>query len=48
MSSLSTAGSAATWADDQVTAVRDDPAARITLAERCYGGPSGTATRHLP
>jgi hypothetical protein len=48
MSSPSTAGSAATWADDQIAVVRDDPAARIALARRCYGGPSGTAPRHLP
>lgn len=39
---------AADWADEQVAAVRDDPAARIELVERLYHGPYGTARRHLP
>jgi hypothetical protein len=40
--------STADWADEQVAAVRDDPAARIELVERLYHGPFGTAPRHLP
>ncbi len=40
--------SAAGWADEQVAAVRDDPAARIALVERLYHGPFGSAPRHLP
>jgi len=39
---------AAAWADAQVAAVRDDPAGRIALMERCYHGPNGSAPRHLP
>jgi hypothetical protein len=38
---------AAVWADAQVAAVRDDPAARIALVERAYHGPFGEAPRHL-
>jgi hypothetical protein len=39
---------AASWADEVVGWVRDDPAGRLALMERCYRGPSGTAPRHLP
>jgi hypothetical protein len=39
---------AAAWADEQVAAVRDDPAARIALVERTYRGPYGHAPKHLP
>lgn len=39
---------AAAWAEQQVAAVRDDSAGRITLMERCYYGPFGKAPRHLP
>ena len=39
---------AAAWAEQQVASVRDDPAGRITLMERCYYGPFGRAPRHLP
>lgn len=39
---------AATWAEEQLATVRDDPAARIALIERSYRGPSGQAPRHLP
>jgi hypothetical protein len=39
---------AAAWADEQIAAVRDDPAGRIALMERCYHGPNGSAPRHLP
>ena len=38
----------AAWAEKQTAAVRDDPAARIALVERCYRGPFGQARRHLP
>jgi hypothetical protein len=36
------------WADQQIAAVRDDPSARVALAERTYHGPYGRAPRHLP
>ncbi len=39
---------AAAWAEERTAAVRDDPAARIALVERSYGGPFGRAPRHLP
>jgi hypothetical protein len=39
---------AAAWAEQQIASVRDDPAGRITLMERCYYGPFGKAPRHLP
>lgn len=39
---------AAAWAEQQVASVRDDPAGRLTLMERCYYGPFGRAPRHLP
>ena len=39
---------AADWAEQQVTAVRDDPAGRLVLMQRCYYGPYGSAPRHLP
>jgi hypothetical protein len=39
---------AADWADQQVGTVRDDPAARLALMQRCYYGPYGQAPRHLP
>ncbi|MFI6094755.1 hypothetical protein ACIA8G_04335 [Lentzea sp. NPDC051213] len=39
---------AATWAEQQVTKVRDDPAGRLALMERCYHGPFGHAPQHLP
>ena len=39
---------AAAWADQRVTAVRDDPAGRLALMDRCYYGPFGQAPRHLP
>jgi hypothetical protein len=32
----------------QVTAVRDDPAARVALMARVFSGPTGRAPRHLP
>src|SRR5215216_2298026 len=36
------------WAETQVAAVRDDPAARLALIGRIYHGPTGHAPRHLP
>jgi hypothetical protein len=35
-------------AEEQVAAVRDDPAARLVLLARTYQGPTGRAPRHLP
>jgi hypothetical protein len=45
---VDTRSAAAVWADEQVAAVRDDPAARVALVERTYHGPFGRAPRHLP
>ncbi|MFE7797324.1 hypothetical protein [Nocardia sp. NPDC057440] len=45
---MSSAGTAAVWAEQQIAAVRDDPAGRIALMQRCYHGPFGRAPRHLP
>jgi hypothetical protein len=39
---------AATWADEQVAAVRDSPSARIALIDRTYHGPFGAAPGRLP
>ncbi|MFJ3965697.1 hypothetical protein [Streptomyces sp. NPDC090036] len=39
---------AAAWAGQQVGSVRDDPAGRMALMERCYYGPFGKAPQHLP
>ncbi|MFG1925245.1 hypothetical protein [Cryptosporangium sp. NPDC048952] len=39
---------AVSWADAQVSAARDDPAARLALHDRTYFGPTGVAPRHLP
>jgi hypothetical protein len=36
------------WAEAQVAAARDDPAARLALLARTYHGPTGRAPRHLP
>jgi hypothetical protein len=36
------------YAEAQVAAARDDPAARLALIERTYHGPTGRAPRHLP
>jgi hypothetical protein len=35
-------------AEAQVAAVRDDPAARLALMARLFGGPTGNAPRHRP
>ena len=40
--------SAFAWAEAQAATARDDPAARLALAERTYRGPTGRAPRHLP
>ncbi|RVW09083.1 hypothetical protein EGT67_13080 [Prescottella agglutinans] len=45
---MSAGGTAAAWAEQQITSVRDDPAGRIALMQRCYYGPYGQAPRHLP
>jgi hypothetical protein len=45
---VSVGSSAASWADEIVGSVRDDPAGRMALMERCYHGPFGRAPRHLP
>src|SRR5918992_1047220 len=34
--------------EEQVAAVRDDPAARLALMARLFHGPTGRAPRHLP
>ena len=36
------------WADAQIAAARDDPAARLALMERLFHGPTDRAPRHLP
>src|SRR5262245_51729679 len=36
------------WADAQIAAARDDPAARLALLARTYRGPTGRAPRHVP
>jgi hypothetical protein len=36
------------WAEAQIAAARDDPAARLALLARTYNGPTGRAPRHLP
>jgi hypothetical protein len=36
------------WAEAQIAAARDDPAARFALVDRTYHGPTGRAPRHLP
>lgn len=39
---------ALTWAETQVSSVRDDPTARLALLNRTYLGPEGYAPQHLP
>ena len=39
---------AVAWAEAQVAAARDDPAARLALMDRLFHGPTGRAPRHLP
>jgi hypothetical protein len=45
---MSDQAGALAWAERQVAAVRDDPAARLALLVRTYHGPTGRAPRHLP
>jgi hypothetical protein len=45
---MSNDAGALAWAEAEVAAVRDDPAARLGLIERTYHGPTGRAPRHLP
>lgn len=45
---MSSRSRATTWAEARISAVRDDPAGRLALMDRCYRGPYGTASRHLP
>ena len=45
---MSRPAGALAWAEVQVAAVRDDPAARLALMARVFHGPTGTAPRHLP
>ncbi|MFC9514720.1 hypothetical protein ACFTSD_03245 [Nocardiaceae bacterium NPDC056970] len=45
---MSSGGTAAAWAERQTASVRDDPAGRLALMQRCYYGPYGEAPRHLP
>lgn len=45
---VSAGATAAAWAEQQIASVRDDPAGRIALMQRCYYGPYGKAPRHLP
>jgi hypothetical protein len=40
--------SALEWAEAQIAAARDDPAARLALIDRTYHGPTGHAPRHRP
>jgi hypothetical protein len=42
------ASAALDFAEAQVAAARDDPAARLALLVRTYHGPTGRAPRHLP
>jgi hypothetical protein len=48
VSSVSQQSTAAEWAQAQVCAVRDDPAARLALVARTYRGPAARAPRRLP
>jgi hypothetical protein len=45
---ISQGGTAAEWAAAQVSAVCDDPAARLALLKSTYRGPTGLAPQHLP
>jgi hypothetical protein len=45
---MSDQGGALAWAEAQVAAAREDPAARLALLVRTYHGPTGRAPRHLP
>jgi hypothetical protein len=45
---MSEDAAALAWAEAQVAAARDDPAARLALMARVFRGPTGHAPRHLP
>src|SRR5262245_34160009 len=45
---MNTQDDAVGWAETQVAAARDDPAARLALLARTYRGPTGNAPRHVP
>ena len=45
---VSESDGALAWAEAEVAAARDDPAARLALLERTYQVPNGQAPRHLP
>jgi hypothetical protein len=45
---MSLPAEALVWAEAQVAAVRDDPAARLAVLAWTYRGPTGHAARHLP
>ena len=45
---MSDQAGALAWAETQVAAAREDPAARLALLVRTYHGPTGRAPRHLP
>jgi hypothetical protein len=47
-SAMDDAAGASAWAETQVAAARNDPAARLALLVRTYHGPTGRAPRHLP
>ncbi len=47
-SAMSHHAGALAWAEAQVAAARDDPAARLALIARTYRGPAGRAPRHRP
>lgn len=44
----STMDTAAAWAEEQVSSVRDDPMGRVALLESCYHGPFEPALARLP
>jgi hypothetical protein len=45
---MSPSAAAFGWAEAQVAAVSDDPAARLALMARLFRGPTGRAPQHLP
>jgi hypothetical protein len=47
-SAMSDPAGALASVEEQVAAVRDDPAARLALMARLFHGPTGRAPRHLP
>jgi hypothetical protein len=45
---VSQPAAALAWAEGEVAAARDDPAARLALMSRLFRGPTGRAPQHLP